>query len=62
MFSDSFLAAFRSWANEYLRKERAMADPNSAEGQKLIQEQIAQQNIDHSYQMVGDAFSNFTCY
>ncbi|VDM69911.1 unnamed protein product, partial [Strongylus vulgaris] len=46
---EDFCKAYEKIINEEVEKARLMADPTSAEGQRLIQEQIQLENINYSY-------------
>lgn len=45
-----FTAKYVAEREQALARERAMLDPTSAEGQRLIAEQIQRENIDYSHQ------------
>ncbi|ETN69323.1 UBA/TS-N domain protein [Necator americanus] len=46
---DAFVEAYEKIIQDEIEKARLMADPASAEGQRLIQEQIHLENINYSY-------------
>ncbi|CAJ0602686.1 unnamed protein product [Cylicocyclus nassatus] len=46
---EDFCKAYEKIINDEVEKARLMADPTSAEGQRLIQEQIQLENINYSY-------------
>ncbi|CAI5449123.1 unnamed protein product [Caenorhabditis angaria] len=49
MSFEEFFKKFEEFQKEMLRKEMLMSDPNSEEGQKLIQQKIDRQRIDNLY-------------
>ncbi|KHJ96298.1 UBA/TS-N domain protein [Oesophagostomum dentatum] len=46
---EAFCKAYEKIIEDEVKKARLMADPTSAEGQRLIQEQIQMENINYSY-------------
>ncbi|VDN29400.1 unnamed protein product [Gongylonema pulchrum] len=47
---DMFIAKYVADREQAIARQRAMLDPSSAEGQRLIAEQIERENIDYSHQ------------
>ncbi|RCN36697.1 UBA/TS-N domain protein [Ancylostoma caninum] len=48
-YNEAFVGAYEKIIQDEIEKARLMADPASAEGQRLIQEQIQLENINYSY-------------
>lgn len=52
LFSEAFLRVYEKMIQDEVEKARLMADPASAEGQRLIQEQIQLENLNYTYAQV----------